>query len=69
MMKRVLEGKRQKREIFDSAFAENPTMNTATFNDLWHHVEEEVTRQDNYDRYMFKPLEGTLWLREVFLMA
>jgi hypothetical protein len=48
---------------------EKPSIKTELFEDLWHHVKEEVTQKDDYNRYMSKSLEGTLWLREAWLQA
>lgn len=44
-------------------------MTKELFNDLWTHLEEEATQKDNFQRYMFKPLESTLWLREAWLQG
>jgi len=32
-------------------------------------MKEEAGRKDNTSSYMFVKLEGTLWIREAFLMA
>lgn len=67
MFDMVLDGETDKQKIYNQTLEAHPSMTKELFNDLWIHLEEEVTQKDNFQRYMFKPLESTLWLREAWL--
>lgn len=67
MMDRVLDDTVDKNELLEETLKEKPDLGIDKFVDLWCHVEEEATQRDNKERYMFKELEGTLWIREAYL--
>jgi hypothetical protein len=52
MFGHVLDGAKNKHVLYEEILKDNKDVEPEIYEDLWHHVKEEVTQKDNYKRYM-----------------